>query len=71
MKTYKEWIDIEIEWKTQKKIPEKGDGLKNKIHCIAQGTMFNIYNQSDFSVDHLVMSMCRVFSCVVGRGCLL
>ena len=29
------------------------------------------YNQSDFSVDHLVMSMCRFFSCVVGRGCLL
>ena len=29
------------------------------------------YNQSDFIVDHLVMSMCRVFSCVVGRGCLL
>ena len=29
------------------------------------------YNQSYFSVDHLVMSMCRVFSCVVGRGCLL
>ena len=28
-------------------------------------------NQSDFGVDHLVMSMCRVFSCVVGRGCLL
>ena len=28
-------------------------------------------NQSEFSVDHLVMSMCRVFSCVVGRGCLL
>ena len=25
------------------------------------------YNQSDFGVDHLVMSMCRVFSCVVGR----
>ena len=29
------------------------------------------YNQSDFSVDHLVMSMYKVFSCVVGRGCLL
>ena len=29
------------------------------------------YNQSDFGVYHLVMSMCRVFSCVVGRGCLL
>ena len=26
--------------------------------------------QSDFVVDHLVMSTCRVFSCVVGRGCL-
>ena len=29
------------------------------------------YNQPDFSIDHLVMSMCRVFSCVVWRGCLL
>ena len=28
------------------------------------------YNQSDFSVDNLVMSMCRVFSCVVGRDSL-
>ena len=29
------------------------------------------YNQSDFGIDHMVKSMCRVFSCVVGRGCLL
>ena len=29
------------------------------------------YNQSDFGIDHLVMAMCRDFSCVVGRGCLL
>ena len=29
------------------------------------------YNQSDFWIDHLVMSMCRVISSVVGRGCLL
>ena len=29
------------------------------------------YNQSDFGIDHLVMSMCRVFSCVVGTRCLL
>ena len=29
------------------------------------------YNQSDFGVSHLVMSMCRVFSGVFGRGCLL
>ena len=28
------------------------------------------YNQSDFGIDHLVMSMCTVFSYVVGRGCL-
>ena len=30
----------------------------------------NIINL-DFGVGHLVMSMCRVFSCVAGRGCLL
>ena len=29
------------------------------------------YNQSDFIIDHLVMSMCRFFSSVVGRGRLL
>ena len=29
------------------------------------------FSQSDFNIDHLVMSTCRVFSCVVGRRCLL
>ena len=29
------------------------------------------YNQSDFGINHWVMSMCKVFSCVFGRGCLL
>ena len=29
------------------------------------------YNQSDFSTAHLMMSMCRVISCVFGRACLL
>ena len=29
------------------------------------------YNQSDFGIDHLVMSLRRVFSYVVGRRCLL
>ena len=29
------------------------------------------YNQSDFGVGHLVMSMSSVFSCVVGRVCFL
>ena len=29
------------------------------------------YYQSDFDIDHLVTSVCRVFSCVVVRVCLL
>ena len=29
------------------------------------------YNQSDFSIDHLAMSMCRIICCAVGRGCFL
>ena len=45
------------------------------LHLWRRLNIINIYqieyNQSDFSIDHLVMSMCRVFSCVVGRGCLL
>ena len=28
-------------------------------------------NSIDFGIDHLVMSKCRVISCVVGRQCLL
>ena len=28
-------------------------------------------NQSGFDIDHLVMSICRVVTCIVGRGCLL
>ena len=29
------------------------------------------YYQFDFTIDYLVMSMCRFLSCVVRRGCLL
>ena len=29
------------------------------------------YNQSDFGIEHLVISLCKVFSCDIGRGCLL
>ena len=39
--------------------------------CIEISIVCKEYNQSDFGNDHLVMSMCRVISCVVGRGCLL
>ena len=28
-------------------------------------------SQFDFGIDHLVMSMCRVFSCVIGKRCLI
>ena len=38
---------------------------------VAQIMSCREHNQSDFGVDHLVKSMFRVFSCVVGRGCLL
>ena len=31
----------------------------------------NISSLADFGVDHLVTPMCSIFSCVVGRGCLL
>ena len=54
------WLDSIIEstdmnlskhWET--------DEQKSLEYCCKE------YNQSDFSVDHLVMSMCRVFSCVL------
>ena len=32
---------------------------------------FKECNQYDFSIDHLVTSLCWVVSCVVGRACLL
>ena len=45
------------------------------LSCFAECIGFSIfgckeYNQSDFGVDHLVMPMCKISSCVVGRGCL-
>ena len=30
-----------------------------------------VYNHSDIGIDHLVMAVCRIVSCVVGRWCLL
>ena len=38
------------------------------LHCFSISGCRE-FNQSGFGIDHLVMSMCRVFSCVVGRGC--
>ena len=47
------------------------------LHCQMVNTEIRLtilfaakeYNQSDFGLNHLVMSMCRVVSWVVGRGC--
>ena len=51
--------------------PQSAPGLVF-THCIELLIFdWEEYNQSDFSIDHLVMSMCTVRSCVVGRGCLL
>ena len=44
---------------------------RNQIDYILCSQRWRSSIQSDFSVDHLAMSMCRVFSCVVERGCLL
>ena len=41
------------------------------LYTVSPSLGYKEYNQSASSIDHLVMSMCRVFSCVVGRGCLL
>jgi len=43
------------------------------FHWLYSDSIFSCkeYTQSDFGIDHLVMSMCRVIFCVVGRGCFL
>ena len=41
------------------------------VHCIFFFFDCEEYNKSDFSIDCLVISMCRVISCVFGRGWLL
>ena len=62
--------------------PMDGGSWKAAVHGVTQSRTrlsdftFTFHfgckdNQSDFSIDHLVMSMYRVFSCVIGRWCLL
>ena len=48
--------------------------IRTLTHLVSWFTTIYIpreYNQSDFGIDQLLMSMRRVFSCVVGRWCLL
>ena len=49
--------EMEPEHKQRPVVDVTGD--ESKLQCCKE------YNQSDFSIDHLVMSMCRVFSCIV------
>ena len=48
---------------------------KSCFCCLYKATPvfgYKEYYESDFSIDHVVMmSMCSLFSCFVGRGCLL
>ena len=46
-------------------------GTVSSSSFFADCKLLQAYNQHDFDVDHLVMFMCKIFSCVVGRGCLL
>ena len=51
--------------------PQPGSGIvfADSIELLHFGC--KEYNQSDLSVDPLVVSICRVLSCAIGRGCLL
>ena len=46
-----------------------GSGFADYIELLHFGC--KEYNQSDFGIDHLVMFICNVFSCDVGKVCLL
>ena len=50
--------------------PQSASGL---VFAVLSFSIFGCkgYNQPDFSIDHLLMPMCSVISCIVGRGCLL
>ena len=48
--------------------------IRTLTHLVSWFTTIYIpreYNQSGFGIDQLLMPMCGVFSCVVGRRCLL
>ena len=50
--------------------------IRSNHLCLLTVSSFSVlsykeYTHSDFCIDHLVMSICRVISCIVGRGCLL
>ena len=45
--------------------------LKRKTNIGEDAEKKQLLSTLYFSVDHLVMSMCRVFPCIVGRECLL
>ena len=54
--------------------PSPGDlpnpGIEPGSPALEADALTSEYNQSDFGIDRLVMSIRRVISCVVGGGCL-
>ena len=57
-------------------IPFSGDlpdtGIEHRAPTLQADSLSGVPpGKADFSIDHLVMSMCRILSCAVGRGCLL
>ena len=58
---------IRSSWSEAQSVPSLG--FADCIEFLIFG--WKEYDQCDFNFDHLVMSMCRVVCCVVGRRCLL
>ena len=52
-------------------MPQSAPGLVFADSIEALNLQLPRTNLSDFGIDYLVMTMCRVVSCVVGRGCLV
>ena len=59
MQVKKQQLEPDMEQQT-------GSKLGKALHLCLQE-----YNQSDFGIDHLVMSMCRVFLVLLEEGVLL
>ena len=53
--------------------PQSAPGLFLLLLAVYSFSIFGYKecNQYDFGIDHLLMSLCKVISCVVEKGCLL
>ena len=62
-----DWLDLLAVQGTLKTLLQHHN---SKVSILWHSAFFTVQlsNQSNFGIDHLVMSMSRVFSCVAGRG---